>query len=252
MIVNNTPVKISPIGGEIEGASMRTISITLTQPTYISTLHQPLRYRLQGFDADWIEATSSTPTITYTNLPIGEYTLQVSHSVSPSGKPTEGAWGTSISIIHIKVLPPWWRTWWMMMIYLAVLVFVFVFVIVRFADYNARKTRQQMDEEHQQEILKITNIAMNHLNDSEFNVDRFAREMAMSRSVLYQHLKKIVGQTPNDFILSLRMREACNLLREYPTMSILEISERVGFNSDSYFIKCFHRFYGKSPAQWRR
>ena len=42
-----------------------------------------------------------------------------------------------------------------------------------------------------------------HLDNTDFNVNIFAREMGMARTNLFTKLKAVTGQTPNDFILSL-------------------------------------------------
>ena len=93
---------------------------------------------------------------------------------------------------------------------------------------------------------------MNHLADSEFNIERFAREMLVSRTKLFEKIQQISGQTPNEFILGIRMREAANMLRTKPELSILDVSILVGFNSCSYFTKCFHHHFGVSPTAWRK
>lgn len=91
-----------------------------------------------------------------------------------------------------------------------------------------------------------------HLDDTEFNVNVFAREMAMARTNLFTKLKAITGQTPNDFILTIRLKKGALMLRNNPELNITEISDRIGFSSSRYFSKCFKDVYRVSPLAYRK
>lgn len=95
-------------------------------------------------------------------------------------------------------------------------------------------------------------IIENHLDDTDFNVNIFAREIGMARTALFKKLKNITGQTPNDFILNIRLKKGAQMLRENPELSILEISEIIGFSSARYFSKCFKEMYNISPLAYRK
>nr|WP_302830826.1 hybrid sensor histidine kinase/response regulator transcription factor [uncultured Bacteroides sp.] len=91
-----------------------------------------------------------------------------------------------------------------------------------------------------------------HLDDTEFNVNVFAREMAMARTNLFAKLKAITGQTPNDFILTIRLKKGALMLRNNPELNITEISDKIGFSSSRYFSKCFKDIYHVSPLAYRK
>ena len=95
-------------------------------------------------------------------------------------------------------------------------------------------------------------IIEQHLDDTEFNVNVFAREMAMARTNLFTKLKAITGQTPNDFILTIRLKKGALMLRNNPELNITEISDRIGFSSSRYFSKCFKDIYHVSPLAYRK
>lgn len=74
------------------------------------------------------------------------------------------------------------------------------------------------------EILdRAMTVIEKHLDDTEFNVNVFAREMAMARTNLFTKLKAITGQTPNDFILTIRLKKGALMLRNNPELNITEI-----------------------------
>ena len=91
-----------------------------------------------------------------------------------------------------------------------------------------------------------------HLDDTEFNVNVLAREMAMARTNLFTKLKAITGQTPNDFILTIRLKKGALMLRNNPELNITEIADRIGFSSSRYFSKCFNDIYHVSPLAYRK
>lgn len=95
-------------------------------------------------------------------------------------------------------------------------------------------------------------IIEQHLDNTDFNVNIFAREMGMARTNLFTKLKAVTGQTPNDFILSIRLKKGAVMLRNNPELNITEISDRIGFSSSRYFSKCFKEIYHVSPLAYRK
>lgn len=216
------------------------LSFVITATGAITRHNCRLRYRLRNYNKNWMEIDNNA-TVTYSRLPKGTYTLDIECLNSPLTKH-----------VVIRVLPHWYETWWAWTIYFLLGGGIFFGGIIWFAQYIEKKTARKLSSEYQSELLKATNIVMNHLADSEFNVERFAKEMLLSRTGLFTKVQQISGQTPNDFILGIRMREAAKLLRTEPNLSIMDISVRVGFNSCSYFTKCFHAYFGSTPSSWRK
>ena len=101
-------------------------------------------------------------------------------------------------------------------------------------------------------LEKATDVISVHLADPDFNVVTFANEMAMSRTSLFDKIKAVTGKTPNDFVMTIRLREAVGLLVNNPELSIAEISEKTGFSSARYFSSCFKSHYKESPLQYRK
>jgi signal transduction histidine kinase/ligand-binding sensor domain-containing protein len=66
------------------------------------------RYKLEGLETQWNETNSSHRSATYTTLRPGAYILRV------QGRTNRGAWNETGASVRIRVLPPWWRTWWFM------------------------------------------------------------------------------------------------------------------------------------------
>lgn len=91
-----------------------------------------------------------------------------------------------------------------------------------------------------------------NIDNPEFDVNMFAQALNIGRTKLFLKLKGITGQTPNDFILNIRLKKAQMLLIQADTKTISEIAYEVGFNSPSYFIKRFRELFGMTPAQFQK
>lgn len=92
-------------------------------------------------------------------------------------------------------------------------------------------------------------IIEKNISNSNFSVDYLAKELCVSRSGLFAKIKGIADVTPNEMIQIIRLRKAAALLLENK-YQISEICFQVGFNSPSYFAKCFQKQFGKSPSEY--
>ena len=88
-----------------------------------------------------------------------------------------------------------------------------------------------------------------HLGNSEFNVEAFVRHMGMSRSVLYKKLKGLTGQSITEFVRSIRIKRAGQLLLQ-DRYNISEVAYTVGFSDLKYFRSCFRKQFQMSPSQY--
>ena len=83
-------------------------------------------------------------------------------------------------------------------------------------------------------VKKALNIVYANLSNSEFNKDSFASEMNVSPSLLYKKIKSFTDQAPSDFIKSIRLNHALELLKSHQ-YSVTEVGELCGFSSTAYF-----------------
>ncbi|MEN9445076.1 MAG: hypothetical protein RIS47_1967, partial [Bacteroidota bacterium] len=85
--------------------------------------------------------------------------------------------------------------------------------------------------------------------DPEFNIDRIADSLFVSRSLLYKKLKALTDLSPNDFITVFRLKKAVKLLGENK-LSINEVAYSIGFNDPKYFSRVFRKYYKMSPSDF--
>ncbi|MCD7976571.1 MAG: response regulator [Tannerellaceae bacterium] len=100
-------------------------------------------------------------------------------------------------------------------------------------------------------IKKATQVVLDHLQDPSFDVDRFCREMAMSRANLFRKLKAAIGLSASAFTRNIRIKQAA-LLLESGAYTINEIATLTGFSDPNYFSRCFKEIYGVTPSTYMR
>jgi DNA-binding response OmpR family regulator len=103
------------------------------------------------------------------------------------------------------------------------------------------------NENNDKFIKKALSIVHENMTESEFGKDEFASAMNVSASVLYRKLKSLTDLSPVDFIKTIRLNHAVELLKS-GKYSITEVSELCGFTSLAYFSKVFRKHFGKSPT----
>jgi signal transduction histidine kinase/DNA-binding response OmpR family regulator/ligand-binding sensor domain-containing protein len=121
ILIGNLPVLPNDETGVLKNSIEQTPSITLNHLQDILTLEfssldftapnqNKYRYQLVGIDKDWVES-GTRRSATYLHLPSGSYVFKV------QGSNSQGIWSDKITELKIKVLPPWWRTWWAYILY---------------------------------------------------------------------------------------------------------------------------------------
>lgn len=99
-------------------------------------------------------------------------------------------------------------------------------------------------------MMRATQIVMEHLDDTAFDRETFAKEMLVSSSTLYNKVHAITGKTVVEFVNSIRLEEAAKILRAEPTITIVDLAARVGFNTPKYFSRCFKKQFGVLPKEY--
>lgn len=232
-------------------------------------------YFLDGYDRDWHDTDAQNRQATYQNLPSGTYYLKL-RATDSYGRLVEMPYK-----IEVRVLPPWYATWWAYLFYTVLLASVAygvkewykarvnrrarlqqrvsellhyreMMVIKQFE--GARKVLEVEEQQHQSPdelfLSRAIDCVKQHLSDSDYDREQFASDMCVSSSTLYNKLRALTGQNVTAFINSIRLKEASRILRERPDIKISELSMAVGFNTPKYFAKCFKKEFGVLPSEF--
>lgn len=98
-------------------------------------------------------------------------------------------------------------------------------------------------------IKEITDVIIENISNVDFKVDMLADRVGLSRSQLYRKTISVLGQSPNDYIKSLRLQQAVEMLKT-GRYRISEIAYEVGFSDPGYFSSCFFEKYGIKPSDY--
>jgi len=101
----------------------------------------------------------------------------------------------------------------------------------------------------EQLLEQLNTVVLDHIEDTEMDVEHLARYLNMSRPTLYRRLKEITDMTPNDLINIVRLQKAALLLTE-GNLSIQEISDMVGYHSVGQFGRNFQKRFGMLPSEF--
>ena len=97
----------------------------------------------------------------------------------------------------------------------------------------------------------IVQILQENWQNPEFGIDDFCERLSMSKSQLYRKCKGITGLPPNALLREYRLSRSLNLLRSRGH-NVSQTTFDVGFNSPSYFIKCFQKRFGILPLKYAK
>lgn len=98
-------------------------------------------------------------------------------------------------------------------------------------------------------LTRINEIIEQNFSEPELTIDFLAEQLGISRSSLFSKIKTLANVTPNELIQIVRLKKAAALLAENK-YRINEICYMVGFNSPSYFAKCFQKQFGIKPGEF--
>ena len=99
--------------------------------------------------------------------------------------------------------------------------------------------------------MELTATYFNEHYNRNINIDEYAGSRGMSVSWFIRSFRKYTGQTPMQFILSLRINNA-QILLETTQYSINEIASIVGYDNQLYFSRLFRKQKGCSPSEYRK
>jgi len=141
----------------------------------------------------------------------------------------------------------------------------FNFNMIEARVWNLIENRQKLRERYQKEIklepqniaissldeaflMKVLSYIEHHITDADLSVEQLSQEVAMSKSSFYKKIKSLTNQTGIEFIRTVRVKRAAQLL-EQGQYNVNEVAYMVGFMDVDYFRKCFKEHFGYTPKE---
>ncbi len=132
-------------------------------------------------------------------------------------------------------------------------------------DYYTSKMREEKDASFMEQLAPSTpqvthfdddficNILQSveeNIQNSEFRIDDLAEAMSMSRTVFYRKVKSLMGVSPVDFVKTMRIKRAVQLL-EQDELTVSEVGYMSGFTTPQYFSRVFKEAMGCTPKEYK-
>jgi signal transduction histidine kinase/ligand-binding sensor domain-containing protein/AraC-like DNA-binding protein/ActR/RegA family two-component response regulator len=111
---------------------------------------------------------------------------------------------------------------------------------------SSEVTSNNLDEAF---LDKATKVIIENISDIDFKQGDLLSEMGIGRSQFYKKINNLTGSNPSNFIRTIRLRYAAELLVKN-NYSIKEVSHMSGFNSTAYFSKTFKELFDVTPSQF--
>lgn len=127
-------------------------------------------------------------------------------------------------------------------------------LIDNYSIHNKERRLQFAKKSTREELIKRLLTARDYMHATyrqQITLDDIAKEACLSVSHFIRTFKQAFHQTPNRYIMRLRMDKARKLLEYHPDLSITSICFECGFESVGYFSSLFKRTSGTSPTEYR-
>ena len=115
---------------------------------------------------------------------------------------------------------------------------------------EANPAAVKVDSPDEKFIRQALDVVEKNISNPDFSVAELSRELYMSRVALYKKLLALTGRTPIEFIRSVRLKRAAQLLGK-SQFTIAEIAYEVGFNNPKYFSRYFKAEFGMLPSVYQ-
>lgn len=114
---------------------------------------------------------------------------------------------------------------------------------------NVVPSEVEMQSEDEKLMAKVIQYIEDKIDSPDLSVEELSKHVFISRGTLYTKIVEFTGETPVEFIRSVKLKKAA-LLLEKSDMKIAQIGYAVGFSSPNYFARAFKAKYDLSPSEY--
>lgn len=117
-------------------------------------------------------------------------------------------------------------------------------------EIQIQPSEMKMASLDEQFISKAVELIEKYIEDEKLDAEKLAREVGVSRIQLYRKIKALTGQTVNQFIRSIRLKQAARFLSDHQ-LTVSEIAYKSGFSAPNHFASYFKEYFGMTPTEYR-
>lgn len=120
---------------------------------------------------------------------------------------------------------------------------------IKKSDENIHSDAKPLKDDIDSSFLQtLTQVINENISNSELTVNDLCNAVALSRTLLYEKTRKLLGMAPNDLIREIRMKQAKAWLEE-GHYSVTTVAIQCGYPDVRYFSTVFKKYYGISPSK---
>ena len=164
------------------------LTVEFTSLDYTAPEMNRYEYKLDGFDKDWIPANAMQRLARYTNLPPGDYLLEL------RGSNRDGIWAPARQI-RVKVLPAWFQTWWFKFVS-ALAGLLLLYGVFLLATAYLRRQQRELERQVALRTAELEQMTV-ELKDSQLKLEHMAYTDALTglpnRRMFNEHLKRLMA-----------------------------------------------------------
>ena len=101
----------------------------------------------------------------------------------------------------------------------------------------------------QQFLIETKEFIISNIDSEKLTVENMASELGMSRPVLYRKIKSLTDLSPQQFLMTVKLKEAGRIMKE-EGHNISETAYMVGFSDPKYFSQTFKKYFGMTPSEY--
>ena len=105
-----------------------------------------------------------------------------------------------------------------------------------------------LNERDREFVERLEQLILERISEESLSIDGLASDLNISRSNFYRKIRALTGMAPADYLRWVRLNRATELLRQGERIG--DVIYKVGFNSPSYFSKCFKERFGCTPRDY--
>lgn len=105
-----------------------------------------------------------------------------------------------------------------------------------------------IDSQEDKFIRQLVKIVEDNMSDPDFGIQQLCAEIRYPYQQVYRKIKMLTGESLNEFIRNIRLKRAAQYLSS-TDLRVSEVMYKVGFNSHSYFTKCYKEYFGVPPTE---
>jgi signal transduction histidine kinase/DNA-binding response OmpR family regulator len=202
--------------------SDKAFSVEFSALNYFQSDKIKYAYRLKGFDNSWTEVSSDRRFANFTNISNGSYQLEVK-CTNP-----DGTWSDQITTLDIRVIPPFYKTWW----FILLLIGSIAYGIYRYSVYRIQMLKKQ--EVH---LRKLVEERTHEIEIQKEKLENQAHQLQSNVKVLIEHQEEVSRQ--NEMLVQQNQKIT------HQKEELIKLSkkvEEVTFDKITFFTNITHEF----------